>query len=143
MVGLTDVEVRHLVETYRDCSAFDQNVDVAMALMGQWYNGYRFAEEAETDLNNSDMVLYYLKDSIPNRRVPTYLIDTNVRTDYGKLRHLLVVGRQLNGNFDLLRTIIGEPRVDVHVQPGFPLHEFAEPENFLSLLHYFGRLSIR
>ena len=89
------------------------------------------------------MVLYYLKDSIPNRRVPTYLIDTNVRIDYGKLRHLLVVGRQPNGNFDLLRTIIGEPQVDVHVQPGFPLHELAEPENFLSLLHYFGLLSIR
>ena len=76
----------------------------------------------------------------PNRDVPTYLIDTNVRIDYGKLRHLLVVGRQPNGNFDVLRTIIGEPQVDVHVQPGFPLHELAEPENFLSLLHFFGLL---
>ena len=44
---------------------------------------------------------------------------------------------------DLLRTTIGKPQVDVHVEPGFPLHEFAEPENFLSLLHYFGLLSIR
>ena len=89
------------------------------------------------------MVLYYLKHSIPNRGFPTYLIDSNVRIDYGKLRHLLVVGRQLNGNFDVLRTIIGEPQVDVHVQPGFPLHDLAEPENFLSLLHFFGLLSIR
>ena len=143
MVGFTAAEVRHLVETYRDCGVFDQDVDAAMALMGQWYNGYRFAKAAETDLYNSDMVLYYLKHSIPNRGGPDYLIDTNVRIDYGKLRHLLVVGRQPNGNFDLLRTIIGEPQVDVQVQPGFPLHELAEPENFLSLLHYFGLLSIR
>ena len=114
-----------------------------MGIMGQWYNGYRFAKAAEADLYNSAMVLYYLKHSIPNRGLPDYPIDTNVRIDYGKLRHLLVVGRQLNGNFDLLRTIIGEPQVDVHVQPGFPLHELAEPENFLSLLHYFGLLSIR
>ena len=143
MVGFTEAEVRRLVETYRERDVFDQDVDTAMGIMGQWYNGYRFARAAETDLYNSDMVLYYLKDSIPNRGVPDYLIDTNVRIDYGKLRHLLVVGRQLNGNFDLLRTIIGEQQVDVHVQPGFPLHELAEPENFLSLLHYFGLLSIR
>ena len=81
---------------------------------------------------------------IPNRDVPEYLIDTNVRIDYGKLRHLLVVGRQLNGNFDLLRNIIGEERVDVlRIQPSFPLKQLTDEENFLSLLHYFGLLSIR
>ena len=143
MVGFTEPEVRRLVETYRDLGVFNQDVAAAMGIMGQWYNGYRFAEAAETDLYNSDMVLYYLKHSIPNRPVPTYLIDTNVRIDYGKLRHLLVVGRQLNGNFDLLRDVIGEEQVDTRIQPGFPLEHLSEPENFLSLLHYFGLLSIR
>ena len=143
MVGFTEPEVRRLVEMYRDLGVFNQDVATAMGIMGQWYNGYRFAEAAETDLYNSDMVLYYLDHSIPNRPVPTYLIDTNVRIDYGKLRHLLVVGRQLNGNFDLLRDVIGEEQVDTRIQPGFPLEHLSEPENFLSLLHYFGLLSIR
>ena len=144
MVGFTEAEVRRVVETYRNLGAFNQDVDTAMRIMGEWYNGYRFATAAATDLYNTDMVLYYLKHSMPNRGVPDYLIDTNVRIDYGKLRHLLVVGRQLNGNFDLLRDVIGEEHVDVRrVQSGFPLHELAEPENFLSLLHYFGLLSIR
>ena len=144
MVGFTEAEVRRLVETYRDRGVFDQDVDAAMALMGEWYNGYRFSEEAETDLFNSDMVLYYLKHSIPNRRVPRYLIDTNVRIDYGKLRHLLVVGRQLNGNFDLLREVIGEGRKDLpRIQPSFPLKQLTDRQNFLSLLHFFGLLSIR
>ena len=142
MVGFTEAEVRHLVETYRDLGVFNQDVDTAMGIMGEWYNGYRFAEEAETDLYNTDMVLYYLKHSMPNRRVPTYLIDTNVRIDYGKLRHLLVVGRQLNGNFDLLRSIISEEQAHARLQPSFPLGRLAERENFLSLLHYFGLLSI-
>ena len=144
MVGFTDAEVRRLVETYREHGVFDQDADEAMALMGEWYNGYRFAEDADTDLYNTDMVLYYLKHSIPNRSVPTYLIDTNVRIDYGKLRHLLVVGRQLNGNFDLLREVIGEGRKDLpRIQPGFPLKQLTDRQNFLSLLHYFGLLSIR
>ena len=143
MVGFTEPEVRHLVETYRDLGVFNQEVETAMGIMGQWYNGYRFATTAETDLYNTDMVLYYLKHSIPNRDVPEYLIDTNVRIDYGKLRHLLVVGRQLNGNFDLLRDVIGEEQVDTRIQPGFPLKDLTKPENFLSLLHFFGLLSIR
>ena len=143
MVGFTEPEVRHLVETYRDLGVFNQEVDTAIGIMGQWYNGYRFAEEAETDLYNSDMVLYYLDHSIPNRDVPRYLVDTNVRIDYGKLRHLLVTGRQLNGNFDLLRNVIGEEQVDTRIRPGFPLQELTDRENFLSLLHYFGLLSIR
>ena len=70
MVRFTEAEVRHLVETYRD----------------QPGRGYRHGHpsgttataSAATDLYNTDMVLYYLKHSIPNRRVPTYLIDTNV-----------------------------------------------------------------
>ncbi len=66
-----------------------------------------------------------------------------MRIDYGKLRHLLVTGRQLNGNFDLLRAVIGEEQVDTRIQPGFPLKDLTEPENFLSLLHNFGLLSIR
>ncbi len=143
MVGFTAAEVRHLVETYRDLGVFNQDVETALGIMGEWYNGYRFSEEAATDLYNSDMVLYYLDHSIPNRQVPRYLIDTNVRIDYGKLRHLLVVGRRLNGNFDRLRDVIGEEQVTTQIQPSFPLERLAEPENFLSLLHFFGLLSIR
>ena len=144
MVGFTEAEVRRLVEIYREHGVFTQDVDEAMALMSEWYNGYRFAKAAETDLYNSDMVLYYLKHSMPNRGVPDYLIDTNVRIDYGKLRHLLVVGRQLNGNFDLLREVIGEGRKDLpRIQPSFPLQQLTDRQNFLSLLHYFGLLSIR
>ena len=66
-----------------------------------------------------------------------------MRIDYGKLRHLLVTGRQLNGNFDLLRNVIGEEQVDTRIQPGFPLQDLTKRENFLSLMHYFGLLSIR
>ena len=61
--------------------------------------------------------------------------------DYGKLRHLLTVNRQLNGNFDLLRHLIGTGWVDSEITSGFPLEHLNQRENFLSLLHYL--LSIR
>ena len=150
MLGFTEAEVRSLVERYRRHGAFSQDVDTALGIMRAWYDGYRFAEEAETAVYNTDMVLYYLQKSVPNRQVPTYLIDTNVRIDYGKLRHLLVVNRRsaegsarLNGNFDLLRGIIGTESADARIQPSFPLKRLIKRENFLSLLHFFGLLSIR
>ena len=143
MLGFTEDEVRHLLEMYRDHGVFNQNVETALAVMREWYNGYRFAKSTEDDLYNTDMVLYYLKASIPNQPMPDELIDTNVRIDYGKLRHLLTVNRQLNGNFDLLRHIIGEQQVDSAIQISFPLDRLDRRENFLSLLFYFGLLSIR
>ena len=143
MLGFTEPEVRDLLEMYRACGAFNQDIDAALAVMREWYNGYRFAKGAEGDLYNTDMVLYFLDHALPNKPMPDELIDTNVRIDYGKLRHLLVVNRQLNGNFDLLRNIIGEGVASSNIAMSFPLEHLDQPENFLSLLYYFGLLSIR
>ena len=143
MLGFTEDEVRRMLETYRDLGVFDQDVETALGTMREWYNGYRFSEDAEGIVYNTDMVLHYLKHSVPNKAGPRQLIDTNVRIDYGKLRHLLLTGRQLNGNFDLLRGVIAEGRADSDIVETFPQAQLTRPENFLSLMHYFGLLSIR
>ena len=143
ILGFTKADVRRLLETYHDYGVLRQEVDEALAVMSEWYNGYRFAKDATGDLYNTDMVLYYLNESIANEAPPGDLIDTNVRIDYGKLRHLLTVNRQLNGNFDLLRHLLGEGWVDSELSTGFPLDELKQRANFVSLLHYFGLLSIR
>ena len=143
LLGFTEAEVKGILDTYRENGAFSQDEDEALALMGEWYNGYRFAKTAQADLYNTDMVLYYVKHWITNQRAPDELIDRNVRIDYGKLRHLLTVNRQLNGNFDLLRNLVGEGGAESEIQSGFPLEHLNQRENFLSLLHFFGLLSIR
>ena len=150
VLGFTEPEVRGLLALYRERGAFSQDVEEALGVMREWYNGYRFAKTAAGDLYNTDMVLYYLKHSIPNEPIPDRLIDPNVRIDYTKLRHLLLVNqrisagaKQLNGNFDLLRHVIGEGEAEADLSLSFPLEELDEPENFLSLLYYFGLLSIR
>ena len=166
VLGFTEAEVRDMLRMYRDRGAIDQDPDAALDLMREWYDGYRFAEEAGPDIYNTDMVLYYLRESIANGTPPRELIDSNIRIDYGKLRHLLLVNRQigarpkaagqedvpayvptgkaeLNGNFDLLRQVVAEERVDCHIRDSFPLKRLTERESFLSLLHCFGLLSIR
>ena len=168
LLGFTEAEVRGVLETYRDLGVFDQDVDAVLALMREWYDGYRFAKDAVSHVYNTDMVLHYLMDSVPNRSGPNDLIDVNVRIDYGKLRHLLLVNREmtaassggarsvsnraelaaakdvaLNGNFDLLRHVIAEGRVDSEIVASFPLGQLGRREHFLSLMHCFGLLGIR
>ncbi len=56
---------------------FNQDLDTAMGVMDEWYNGYRFAEEVDTACRTSHRhpVLYDLDQpkQIPNRTVvPKY-----------------------------------------------------------------------
>ena len=168
LLGFTETEVRRLVDLYSEHGVFEQEADTALATMREWYNGYRFATGAEDVVYNTDMVLYYLKHSIAHAAGPERLIDDNVRIDYQKLRHLLVVNREasssatdtsnapsedtelgnarplaLNGNFDLLRHVIAHGEVDSDLNPSFPVQQLAQRENFLTLLHCLGLLSIR
>ena len=166
VLGFTEAEVCGLLQTYRDAGALSLDLESALDIMRDWYDGYRFAKDADETVYNTDMVLYFLDAAMPNKRIPDDLIDANVRIDYGKLRHLLTVSRQmgdsgrgtaestarrgeaadavrLNGNFDLLRQVVGEGQVHADIQTSFPLERLDQRDNFLSLLHYFGLLSIR
>ena len=166
ILGFTEAEVSNLLRTYHEAGALDLNPNAALDVMREWYDGYRFARNANETVYNTDMVLYFLDAVTPNKPMPDDLIDVNVRTDYTKLRHLLTVSRQmgpsgqpaqenaprpeaptearrLNGNFDLLRHVISEGQADADLQTSFPLERLDQRDNFLSLLHYFGLLSIR
>ena len=166
VLGFTEHEVECLLETYRKAGALDVDAGTALDVMREWYDGYRFAKDAKETVYNTDMVLYFLDAVVPNKPMPDDLIDVNVRIDYGKLRHLLTLSRQmgpsarpaqedapplgaptapvrLNGNFDLLRHVVGEGQADADIQTSFPLERLDQRDNFLSLLHYFGLLTIR
>ena len=142
MLGFTESEVRRVLNIYHAAGAMGERPDDALATMRQWYNGYRFAEEADEDVYNTDMVLYYLAESLGRSGPPLELIDENVRVDYGKLRHLLTAREHLNGNFHLLRVAMTNGRAECRVRRSFPQRELDNRDNFLSLLHYFGLLSI-
>ena len=154
VLGFTECEVRTMLEVYRDSGVFLEEVDPALATMRGVVRRLSLRRRRRQDVYNADMALYYLKLSIALGHPPKRLIDRNVRVDYGKLRHLLIVSRhqaekerrsavELNGNFDLLRQVIAEEGAECDIQDGFPLRELGKRENFLSLLHCFGLLSIR
>ena len=54
MVGFTELEVRHLVETYRELGVFNQDAASAMGIMGEWYNGYRSPRQPRPMANEGE-----------------------------------------------------------------------------------------
>ena len=80
MLGFTEEEVRNLLEMYRDCGVFNQDVEAALAVMREWYNGYRFAKSAQGDLYNTDRDVSH---GVPRLGIPNQTVK---RLMYGYLR---------------------------------------------------------
>jgi hypothetical protein len=66
--------------------------------------------------------------------------------DYKKLHHLIIIDKKgtpmVNGNFSQLQQILETGQAITNIQSGFPAEELTKPGNFLSLLFYFGLLTI-
>ena len=142
LLGFTKQDVRQIFYYYREHGNMISDSDnEILELMGDWYNNYRFAEDASEYVFNTDMVLYFIQEVLNNQKYPKDMIDQNVRIDYGKLRHLIVLDQQLNGNFLKLGKIIETGQVESQIVKSFPVEQLINPENFVSLLFYFGLLS--
>ena len=108
-----------------------------------YYNGYLFSSDATERLFNPDMVLYFLKELRPPARYPKELLDSNVRTDYGRIQRLLFTpeGSVREAVLASFQTVITEGWIDAEPASSFPLDRAHEGGYFLSLLYYLGLLT--
>ncbi|MCP5103576.1 MAG: AAA family ATPase [bacterium] len=147
MLGFTRDDVLEMVEYYRSKGQIEHSSDYLLEIMTDWYGNYRFSRKDNVKLFNSDMILYFLDNYMGDRELPDDLIDRNVRIDYGKLRHLIIMDKGdkkvSNGNLERLREIIKEGEISSKLAKGFPLDKLTDRENFISLLFYFGLLAIK
>lgn len=142
LIGFTEAEVKSMLGDYQGYGLLPLGVEHSLQLMQIWYNNYRFGQRATASMYNSDMVLYFLLRTDADNGVPLNLIDENIRIDYNKLRHLMAVDQRLNGNFSLLRQIVEEEETTSPIKLSFPLEQILAHENFISLLYYFGLLTM-
>jgi hypothetical protein len=148
MLGFTKEDVTALLEYYTQQDSIRHPIPFLLDIMTQWYGRYLFSEDAANDerMFNTDMVLYFLNHYVSRKKLPRELIDPNVRIDYGKLRHLITVdssgGKTLNGNFSRLKQIAENGETSSVLVEGFSLEKLSDSANFVSLLFYFGLLTI-
>ena len=71
------------------------------------------------------------------------MIDENLRTDYGKLRYLILEGKKLIGNFSILKDLVQTKETSGRLVRSFAVNELKNAEKFRSLLFYLGFITLK
>ncbi len=144
IIGFSEGEVREMLAYYKEETGFEDSVDDLINLMKPWYDNYRFSEECmDEPMYNSDMVLYFLSNYLSLHKPPKNMIDNNIRTDYNKLRHLIRLDKRFGTNASIIQEIVNNGETTAVIKDAFPAEDITKPDNFKSLLYYFGLLSIK
>ena len=144
MMGFTEEEVREMLKYYSTNSRFNHSIDKLIEMMKPWYDNYCFAQECygETTMYNSNMVLYFVKNYILYGKVPRNMIESNIRIDYEKLRMLIRKDKEFAHDSSIIQTLVSQGYITGELKESFPAINIAYPDNFVSLLYYFGMLTI-
>ena len=145
MVGFTEQEVRTMLDYYRQFYPFRHTTDKLIEIMKPWYDNYRFSVKClnEPPMYNSDMVLYFVYFYTKDKgQLPESMLDTNIRTDYGKLRTLIRKDRGFEHDTSVIQHIVETGGITARLKDSFPSERITDPDNFVSLLYYFGLITI-
>ena len=138
-VGITNDELLKIIEYYQ----LDTQKEEILSRCKEWYNNYKFNPDVTHTIYNSNMILYYIDHLIRTNKEPSQLIDTNVRTDYSKLKYLVYTNQKLNGNFELLNNLIlGKEVVTTTIKDNFSAFELTNEDNFKSFLFSLGLVTM-
>lgn len=146
MLGFNEEELRKMIEYYREEGAITRSAEEVLDEMRPWYNNYCFAEECcgRDSVYNSTMALYYLNSLVNEQTSPRKMLDPNTRTDYNKLRQLIDIDRGIGREEreGIIMDIANKETVNMELVTSFPALAVADKDNFLSLVFYYGMLSM-
>ena len=89
------------------------------------------------------MVFYYLRNYRETGEGPENMMDPNTKTDYGKMKKLLQLDKLDGDRKGVLRTIIENGEIIGNIEESFPAKLLVRPQIFISLLFYYGMLTIK
>ena len=146
MLGFSETDVRTMFNYYKEVGKLpaDADIDAMIQEMKPWYDNYCFAQDCygETTMYNSNMVLYFVKNYIDNGKAPREMIEDNIRIDYEKLRMLIRKDKEFAHDASVIQTLVSQGYITGELKKGFPAVNITNPDNFISLLYYFGMLTI-
>jgi hypothetical protein len=132
ILGFTKNEVDYIIEQ-SGVNKDDINIDIEY-----FYDGYMFHPDGKNKLYNSSMIGYYLGHVLKEGKNVRYLIDSNLKTDYGRIRNL--INKPLN--IEKLNEVILNGYINASLKPKFSIDFIHEEDNFPSMLYFLGLLTI-
>ena len=145
MTGFTEEEVRAMLTYYSTVCPFHHSVDELIKTMKPFYDNYCFALKSygRVTMYNSVMVLYFIDQYISNDcEIPADMIEENIRIDYNKLRMLIRHDKEFANDARIIQRLVTQGFITGTLKKGFPAESINDPDNFISLLFYFGMITI-
>ena len=148
MLGFSTEDVREMFEYYKENGVIRQDCDVEAVIkeMKPWYDNYCFSKNAlntQSKVFNCDMVLYYLRNYAENGEGPELMIDPNTKTDYNKMKKLLQLDKLDGDRKGIIYEIAEKGEIISNLETSFPAKALTNPDMFISLLFYYGMLTIK
>ena len=138
MIGFTNEELKLLMKKQE---ISEEKQKELLPIMRENYDGYKFSKDAEKQIYNSNMCLYFLNSYLSFGKVPEKLVDVNIASDYSKIGSMLRLCKGENRLDIIEKTISGEGILTDIVQKFNPAMDFTERE-LVSMLYYLGYLTI-
>ncbi len=146
LCGFTESEIKNSIKTITlDCGLEQQDTASAINMMRTYYNGYKFAPDAEGFIYNPTLAIYFMKAFERHCRYPRKMLDANLATDDAKLLYVSQIpkGRQLL--LELVKedhhTVISDLADRFGIQR--MLIDQSKDNTFIaSFLYYFGVLTV-
>ena len=145
MLGFSETDVREMIAYYREAGLIKADTEEMIAEMKPWYDNYCFARASlKTDpkMFNSDMVIYYIRNHVAHGESPEQMLDANTRTDYKKLKRLVELDGMSERERGYIQQIAAEGSIVTDLHYSFPAERIFDEGNFISLLYYYGMLTI-
>ena len=148
MLGFSTEDVYAMVDYYKQTGRIrpDADTDAIVADMKPWYDNYCFSDNAlrtQSRVFNCDMVMYYLRNYMSDGEPPKQMLDPNTKTDYAKMKKLLQLDRLDGDRKGVLMTIAERGEILGNIAESFPAKALTDPKIFVSLLFYYGMLTIK
>jgi Predicted AAA-ATPase/PD-(D/E)XK nuclease superfamily len=139
MMGFTHSEVETMLN---EIGIPPEKVPTMMFDLAEWYDGYQFVRDKKP-LFNPDMILYFLKEYSIEGKYPEQMLDSNIVTDYQKVRDIFNIGEGETDRFELLEELVKVGYIDFTLTRIFNLVHRFNDDDFLSLLFYMGLLTFK
>ena len=139
LMGFKKTEVEAIM---RSIGANETELPKIISDLTAWYDGYLFNDEATERLYNSDMVMYFAAQFEHLKAYPKKMLDTNIASDYTKVRKIFVTNADEATYIPLLKQITSEGSVSANLTDIFNFEKVFEESDIISLLFYMGWLTI-
>ena len=147
MLGFSEQDVRQMIRYYKEVGAIgeDKTEDAIINDIKPWYDNYCFAKRSfatEPKMFNCDMVCYYMSTLVDTGYRPDDLVDPNTMMDYSKLKRLIEIDSMEENRLKNIHEIAEKGYIYGTLVSHFPAERIMDYYNFVSLLYYYGMLTI-